>query len=136
MAEFAKTIPRFEGTVYLVQATDHEDGRSETLRFDFLEAHLHYVEKNCERYLICGPQWPPGTEKITGSFFLVHADTGEQARAVVEGDPYVSAGVYANMTVNQISPAAGRLLGGVIWEDAESVKAFASKPRAAVESSE
>lgn len=130
MASFAPTVARLDGTIFLVQGTDHADGSSESKRHEFLEAHLHYVEKNCENYLVCGPKWPPGTDAINGSFFLVQASDEEAARAIVEGDPYVDAGVYASMDVSQISIAAGKLLGGVIWEDAESVAKFASKPRA------
>lgn len=129
MAAFAPTIPRLEGAVFLVQGVDHDDGSSEARRHEFLEAHLHYVEKNCDHYLVCGPKWPPGTNAINGSFFLVHADDEAAARAIVEGDPYVDAGVYAAIDVSQISVAGGRLLGGVIWEDAGSVAKFASQPR-------
>ena len=129
MAEFAPTVPRLDGAVFLVEAHDHEDGRSAQLRQDFLDQHLTYVEKNCERYLVCGPMWPPGEEAIKGSFFLVQADDHEAAQSLVDGDPYVDAGVYAKMVVRQVTPAAGRLLGGVIWESAAAVRQYANQPR-------
>lgn len=133
MAEFAPTVPRLDGTVFLVEGHDHDDGRSEALRHDFLEQHLHYVEHNYERYLVCGPMWTPGTDKIRGSFFLIQADDQAAAEALVAGDPYVDAGVYAKTVVRQVSPAAGKLMGGVIWESAEAVRQFASQPRQATE---
>ncbi|MEL7538641.1 MAG: YciI family protein [Pseudomonadota bacterium] len=129
MADFAPTVPRIDGTVFLVEGHDHEDGSSAKIREDFLEQHLHYVEKNCDRYLVCGPLWPPGEEAIRGSFFLIQAVDQAAAQALVDGDPYVDAGVYAKMVVRQVTPAAGRLLGGVIWESAEAVRQYASQPR-------
>lgn len=129
MAEYAPTVPRLEGTVFLVEGHDHEDGRSADLRHEFLEQHLHYVEQNCDRYLVCGPMWPPGEDAIKGSFFLIQAPDEAAAQALVDGDPYVDAGVYAKMVVRQVSPAAGKFMGGVIWESAEAVRQFASQPR-------
>ncbi len=133
MAEFAPTVARLDGRIFLVQGTDQTDGSSAAKRHDFLEQHLHYVEKNCDSYLACGPMWEPGTSAINSSFFLVQADDEDKARAIVEGDPYVDAGVYGEIKVSEISVAAGKFLGGVIWEDAESVKRFASQPRSAGE---
>ena len=122
MAEFAPTVARFEHNVWLVVARDPADGSSEPKRDAHLEAHLEYVEKHCDDYLVCGPMWDDAGAAIVGSFFVVDAPDAASARALVEGDPYVAAGTYASIDVAPVTASAGRWMGGVIWESAESVR--------------
>ena len=124
MAKYAPTVPRIDGTVFLVLAYDGPG--SAEVRDRELEGHLDYVEQNVERYLVCGPLRNPGEAPLIGSFFLVNAGTAEEARAVVSGDPYVKSGMYAEILVLEATPAAGRLMGGVIWESAEGVREASS----------
>ncbi len=129
MAEFAPTVPRFEGTVFAVWC---EDGpTAQTLRDDHLEGHLHHVEKNCDRYIVAGPMRAPGTDENAGSFFLVIADSEAEARTLCEGDPYFTCGMYKTVTIMQFTPAVGQFLGGVIWPSIEAVRPFAAKARPA-----
>lgn len=121
MAKFAATVPRIDGSVFLVLAYDGPD--SETPRDTALEGHLDYVERNVERYLVCGPLRKPGEEPLIGSFFLVRADNADEARALVSGDPYVKSGMYAEIHVHEATPAGGSFMGGVIWESAEAIRA-------------
>ncbi|MEO0996082.1 MAG: YciI family protein [Pseudomonadota bacterium] len=123
MAEFAPTVDRMTKNVFLVVASDREDGDTGRLRDTALEGHLEYVEKNCQRYLICGPMWSGDGATIVGSFFVVEADDEDAARALVSGDPYVDAGIYADIRVTKVTASAGRWMGGVIWESAASVRA-------------
>ena len=124
MAEFAPTVPRINGEVFLVIARD-APGSAE-LRDRELDAHLEYVEKRCDQYLICGPMREPGEDALVGSFFLLVAENEAAARVLIEGDPYVEAGTYASIEVKAAVASAGRFIGGVIWESADAIRAKAS----------
>jgi uncharacterized protein YciI len=124
MAKYAPTVPRIDGGVYLVLAYDGPD--SEGPRDEHLEQHLHYVEQNVDRYLVCGPLRKPGQEPLVGSFFLVRADDAGEARTLVSGDPYVRCGMYKEIIVHEATPAGGEFMGGVIWESAAAIRAMQS----------
>jgi len=121
MAKSAPTVPRIDGAVFLVLAYDGPG--SAALRDEHLEGHLDYVEQHYERYLLCGPLRNPGEEELIGSFFLVRADSAEDAEAFVGGDPYVGSGMYAEVRIQEATVAAGSYLGGVIWESADAIRA-------------
>ena len=124
MAKNAPTVARVDSEVFLVLAFDAE-GSADT-RDRELEGHLDYVEAHCDDYLVCGPLREPGKPALVGSFFLVAAADEYAARKLVEGDPYVQSGMYREITVHAATPAAGKLMGGVIWESAEAIRAVAS----------
>ena len=124
MAEFAPTVDRLSENAFLVVALD--GAGSAEVRDSALDGHLEYVEKHCDRYLICGPMNVPGNPELVGSFFLITADDEQDARDFLAGDPYMASGMYASVTVHQVSAAAGRLMGGVIWESAEAIRERAS----------
>ena len=122
MAEYAPTVPRFTESVFLVLAWDGDN--SAPTRDSELEGHLHYVEKQVDRYLVCGPLRDPGGAELIGSFFLVAAESADEAKALVSEDPYIKSGMYREVVVKEAIPAGGRLMGGgVIWESAEAVRA-------------
>ncbi len=124
MAEHAPTVPRVTERVFLVVANDGEG--SDADRDRHLEGHLEYIEKHCDRYLTCGPILGPDKTTLTGSFFLVTAEDESDARAFLDGDPYLSSGMYAEVSVREVTVAGGRWMGGVIWESAEAIRAKAS----------
>ena len=124
MAQYAPTVPRIDSDVFLVVCHDGEN--SAALRQEHLDGHLEYVERNIDRYLVAGPLRAPGTEPLIGSFFLVAAKNADRAREIVAGDPYVKSGMYREVIVHTAVPAAGSLLGGVIWESADAVRDRAS----------
>ena len=124
MANFAPTVPRVDGNVFLIVAMD-ADGSAE-LRDKNLEGHLEHIEKHCDHYLVCGPLREPNGTVLIGSFFVVVAEDESAARQLLDGDPYFKSGMYGDIRVTAATPAAGRLLGGVIWESAESVRAVTS----------
>ena len=59
------------------------------------------------------------------------ADSEEDAMAVVKDDPYFTSGMYAEMKIRAFTPAVGKYIGGVTWEDTESVRQFATRARTA-----
>ena len=124
MAQFAKTVPRVDGDVFLVLAYDGEG--SAASRDNELDGHLEYVEKHTDAYLVAGPLRDPGTTPLIGSFFLVAAGSADEARAIVSNDPYVKSGMYGEIIVHAAVPAGGRFMGGVIWDSAEALRGKAS----------
>ena len=124
MAQFAATVPRVDGNVFLVLAYDGEG--SAAFRDSELDGHLEYVEKHCEQYLVCGPLRNPGETALIGSFFLLVADDADSARALVSGDPYFKSGMYEEVRIHEATPAGGRFMGGVIWESADAIRDRAS----------
>ena len=124
MAEFAPTVERVAERSFLVVAMDAEG--SAAIRDAKLDGHLQYIEKNCDRYLAAGPMSNPDDSALVGSFFLVVAASPEEVRDFLDGDPYVASGMYASLTVHEVTPAAGRWMGGVIWESADAIRDRAS----------
>lgn len=92
------------------------------LRLKHLEGHLLHIEANNERYRVAGPMRDNADGDIVGSFFLVAASTEDEARTFMQGDPYIESGMYASVTVHQITPACGAWMGGVIWNREDLLK--------------
>jgi uncharacterized protein YciI len=107
------------GRCFLVLCRDGENAAA--LRAEHLEGHLRHVEKHWQRYVTAGPLREPGAEAICGSLFLILADNREDAKALMQGDPYVTSGLYRSTEYLEFTNAIGRFLGGKIWEDAASI---------------
>ena len=127
MAEHAPTARRFEHRVFLVEGRDRPG--TAHLRLDHLEGHLTHVERYWKRYVVAGPvRAAPGAD-ITGSVLLVIAEDEAAARALCEADPYFTCGLFEEVSVRLFTPAVGRFVGGVTWDDHESVRAYAVAAR-------
>ncbi|MEL7541248.1 MAG: YciI family protein, partial [Pseudomonadota bacterium] len=83
-------VPRLDQTCYLVICRDGS-GSAEP-RATHLKGHLDHVEKYWTRYVTAGPIRDPGGEALIGSVFLVLANDLEDAKALMEGDPYITCG--------------------------------------------
>ena len=114
-----KTSPRLEQPCFLVICRDGENSAQK--RTQFLKGHLDHVEKNWEKYVTAGPVRIPGSEPLVGSVFLVLADTLNEAKALMEGDPYIASGMYETIEYLEFTNSVGRFIGGKIWESAEAV---------------
>lgn len=124
-------VPRLEQGVFAVWCEDDPTGAAE-IRDAALEGHLAYIEDHFDRYLAAGPMRAGDENTISGSLLIIRAETEADARALIEGDPYVQTGLYARIKYRRLTPAAGAWLGGVIWDSAESLRAVASsQPNAA-----
>ena len=124
LAEYAPTVDRVPGQTFLVLAFD-ADGSAEMREHD-LDGHLLHIEKNIERYLAAGPLREPGGESLVGSFFLVTAEDADDAMRLLNGDPYMQSQMYADVRVLSATPAAGRWMGGVIWNSADDLRGKSS----------
>ena len=127
MAEHAPTAARFEGRVYIVEGRDGPG--TAHLRIDHLEGHLTHIERHWERYIVAGPVRPAPDADITGSVLMVTAEDEADARALCDQDPYFTCGLFEEVTVKSFSIAAGLFLGGVIWDDHETVRKYAVHAR-------
>ena len=122
MTTFPDTPPqvaRLDKTCYLVICRDGPD--SSAPRAAHLKGHLDHVEKYWTRYVTAGPIREPGGDALVGSVFLVLADSLADAKALMEGDPYITSGMYETITYNEISNSIGQFIGGKIWENAEAI---------------
>lgn len=89
---------------YAIISEDVED--SLPLRVDTRQAHLTRIQKlvATNRVLIAGPHpaidsEEPGDKGFTGSLVVADFPSMIDAKAWADADPYVSAGVYASVTV-------------------------------------
>lgn len=89
---------------YAIISTDIEN--SLPLRKQSRTAHLARLEalKNDGRLLVAGPHpaidsSDPGDNGFSGSLVIAEFDSLESAQTWAQKDPYVNAGVYANVTV-------------------------------------
>ena len=89
---------------YAIISEDVEN--SLPLRAKAREAHLARMQELVteNRVLIAGPHpaidsEDPGSAGFTGSLVVIDFPSLEEAKAWADDDPYVAAGVYANVTV-------------------------------------
>ncbi len=122
MTAFPESPPyvgRLEQNCFLVVCTDGPN--SAEPRKVHLAGHLEHVEKNWTRYITAGPVREPGGEALVGSIFLVLADTLEEAKALMNGDPYITCGMYKTIKYQVFSNSIGQYIGGKIWESIEAI---------------
>lgn len=124
MATYAPTVDRYTDTQFLVLTYDKPG--TAPLRDQHLDAHLQHIEKNLARYVVCGPMHKDGSPELLGSFFVVLAANEADARALLDGDPYLTCGMYERIDVHQVTIAAGQALGGVIWQSGDEIRAAQS----------
>ncbi len=117
MSEKARRVPKFDKGTFLFCCMDGE--KTPPLREKHLFGHLDHIEANNARYRVAGPMRNSPEGDIVGSFFLIEADTEEDAWKTMGGDPYIESGMYETITVHHITPACGDLIGGVIWDQNE-----------------
>jgi len=113
----AARIPKFEKATFMFTCLDGE--KTPPLRAKHLFGHLDHIEAHNDKYRVAGPMRHKADGEIFGSFFLVAADSEEEAWEFMNGDPYISSGMYETITVSHFVPACGELLGGVIWDQDE-----------------
>ncbi len=92
---------------YLIYAEDVADSLS--LRQSARPAHLERLQtlRDTGRLLLAGPNpaidsEDPGSAGFTGSTVIAAFDSLAEAQAWAKSDPYVEAGVYANVSVKPL----------------------------------
>lgn len=94
---------------YAIMASDHPN--SLQARLAARPAHLQRLQalQDAGRLLLAGPHPAldtpdPGEAGFTGSLVVAEFESLEQARVWAAQDPYVSAGVYADVTIKPFKP--------------------------------
>jgi uncharacterized protein YciI len=88
---------------------------SAALRQEHLKAHLEYIETIIHRIAVAGPLQPAPGAETTGSCFIYGTEDPEEARQLLEGDPYFRAGIYRSVEWRHFFGAAGDWVGGARW---------------------
>ncbi len=123
MSDFPKNPPfvkPLSQTCFLVTCTDGPDSAGP--RLEHLAGHLEHVEKYWTRYITAGPVRDPGGEALVGSIFLVLADSLEDAQDLMNGDPYLTCGMYESVKYQVFSNSIGQYIGGKIWESTDAIR--------------
>jgi len=110
-------IAKFKKQSFMFTCLDGK--KTAPLREKHLFGHLDHIEAHNEKYRIAGPMRRAPDGDIFGSFFIVEADTEDEAWKIMKGDPYISSDMYEAIIVNHFVPACGDLLGGIIWDQDE-----------------
>ena len=63
--------------------------------------HLAYLESLGDTLVFAGPFTEADGETLNGSLIVVEAPTLIAARAIIEGDPFAKAGIFAEVDIRQ-----------------------------------
>lgn len=99
--------------LYSIVCRDVDD--SKTTRMEKLAEHLQHIKSVAERIKMAAPLRDDQEQEFTGSLLVITALDSEDARAFVEADPYFSAGVWRDITIDKLGTAAGDWVGGIPW---------------------
>lgn len=113
-------VAKTSQTCFLIICRDAPGSAS--LRKEHLEGHLHHVEEHWRSYVTAGPIREPGGDALVGSVFLVLADTLEEAQTLMQGDPYITCGMYETIEYKEFTNSIGLFMGGKIWESADAIR--------------
>lgn len=61
--------------------------------------HLFYLESLGDTLVFAGPFTEADGETMNGSLIVVEAPTIDAARAILEGDPFAKAGIFAEVDI-------------------------------------
>ncbi len=92
-----------------------DQAEAKTLRAQYLEPHLAYVESVMDHIQVAGPLREDGSGNIGASCFIYRCESLDDARALLEQDPYFRSGVYQSVRWFHLNPAAGQWVGGRNW---------------------
>lgn len=120
MSQPPPVVPKIEGKCFLVTARDGPD--SAAARKKHLDGHLRHVEQHWRSYVTAGPIREPGGDQIIGSVFLVLAKNLQEAKDLMNGDPYITCGMYQSVEYTEFTNSIGLFPGGRIWKDTESIR--------------
>ena len=99
----------------MVVCRDRDDGTAAQLRAAHLDAHLSYIETILDRIRVAGPAYDADGQAVVGSLLVFAVASVEEARALVAGDPYHRAGVWADIDIRPFKGVAGAWVGGKSW---------------------
>ncbi len=98
---------------YYAIITRDKPGAAAT-RMEKLKDHLAHIETVLDRLAIAGPLRDEAGG-FTGSLLVVKADSADEARAMLEADPYFRADIWSDIEIRAFNAAAGDWVGGKTW---------------------
>ena len=99
----------------LVKCSDRDGDDADDLRGEHTARHLAHVESIVDHIAMAGPLKDPPGEHIVGSRLVYRTDNLEQAKAWLDGDPYLRCGSWETVEWSPLVLAAGAEAGGVTW---------------------
>ncbi len=84
--------------IFVIHGFDKPGG---TIRQNLIEAHRTYMDSDDANVLSSGPLVADDGETMIGSLLIVEAESREAIDALVAGDPFVKAGLFANIQVTR-----------------------------------
>ncbi|MFW2404935.1 MAG: YciI family protein [Gammaproteobacteria bacterium] len=100
---------------FIAICSDAESVNSAELREANLQAHFSYIETILDHLLVAGPAGGASNEEFSFSLFVYATDDEEEARRLLQGDPYFQCGLYGEVRLEPFIPAAGQWIGGKVW---------------------
>ena len=94
--------------IFCFYCRDGEHGKR--LRELYHDAHWDYIDGCKDEYAVAGLLKGKDGETV-GSMLLVKADDEDRARAVFEGDPFFTGGVWQSVRVDRFEPLFGDWAG-------------------------
>jgi uncharacterized protein YciI len=84
---------------FVIDATDKPE--AEALRASTRAEHLAYLEANVSRLLAAGAKLRDDGTTAWGSVYLLDTDERAEAEAFIAGDPFSTAGVFAEVAITR-----------------------------------
>ncbi len=100
---------------YIAICRDDPKRNTVRLRATAKAAHFAYIETILDKLLVAGPLPSEADGAHVASLFIYDVDSADEARDLLQADPYYQAGIYGEIELQSYIPAAGQWIGGTIW---------------------
>ena len=80
---------------YLVDVDDNAQ-----IRESLLEQHMAHIGGHVSKIQLAGPLMRQDGASQAGGVILIEAESEEEVRAVIEGDPYFKAGLWSEVRIH------------------------------------
>ena len=96
---------------HIAYCTDRKDLCDQ--RQTALADHLAYIETILDRIAVAGPVASGPDGSTEASCFIYHTDDREEARQLLENDPYFKAVVYNQLVLSFLTPVGSSIAGKI-----------------------
>lgn len=96
-----------------------DNENQQQVRITHLAAHLTWVEQNMKKIKVAGPLLGDN-EEITGSMYVLEAQSIDEANQLLAQDPYHQAAIWQRIIINEFKDYAGSWVGGKNWPGANN----------------
>lgn len=96
----------------VVHALDKPGEHAKNSRVELMGAHLSYIEEILDHLIVAGPMFADDNKTIVGSILIYNTDDKNKALKYLKADPYYSADIWKDISVNVFRGAAGDAVGG------------------------